>query len=326
MLNTSLSTQQRAQQSPLLYQRMQLLALDSYNLEAEIAEKLNENITLELDVESSPSFAGSESEFDVLANFSQQQSLSERLLSQLDLEDLTSEELAWGQLIISNLDERGFFSSDVNRLAIPPMVLNKLLKIINYFNPIGCAVANTYQSLAVQINAEGYFNLNEEQLKALLPLVKQRDYQQIALLLNLNINQVDDLIHYLKSLTPYPGLQFSHSLPQYIKGDLLLEFIDNQPVVKLLKSYNLKISESFSGNAANINGELKEQLKDAKNFINILAQREQTLLKVGYALALTQKDYFLYGKHFLKSLTMQQLGGQLNLHEATVSRAVSGKY
>jgi RNA polymerase sigma-54 factor len=60
--------------------------------------------------------------------------------------------------------------------------------------------------------------------------------------------------------------------------------------------------------------------------MDAIEQRKQTLLRVARAVVDYQKDFFDKGKLFLKPLPMATIAGQVGVHIATISRAVSGKY
>ena len=71
---------------------------------------------------------------------------------------------------------------------------------------------------------------------------------------------------------------------------------------------------------------LKNNIRSAQWFIDAIAQRKGTLLKVAKSIVAHQKEFFDKGQLFLKPLPMSKIADELGIHIATVSRAVAGKY
>ncbi|MDQ6960892.1 MAG: RNA polymerase sigma-54 factor, partial [Mariprofundaceae bacterium] len=64
----------------------------------------------------------------------------------------------------------------------------------------------------------------------------------------------------------------------------------------------------------------------AKWLLYALEQRSETLHKVARCLARRQQAFLEYGLLGLKPLTLQDVAGEVGLHESTVSRVTNGKY
>ena len=95
---------------------------------------------------------------------------------------------------------------------------------------------------------------------------------------------------------------------------------------------SLRISTFYLKLAKNPNADektkqfLKDNIRSARWFIDAIAQRKDTLLRVAKSVVEHQKEFFDKGKLFLKPLPMSKVADQLGIHIATVSRAVAGKY
>ncbi|MBO8450217.1 MAG: RNA polymerase sigma-54 factor, partial [Spirochaetes bacterium] len=71
---------------------------------------------------------------------------------------------------------------------------------------------------------------------------------------------------------------------------------------------------------------VRTSLKDAEWFLSSLKRRNRTILNVTRAIVLRQRDFFMRGPKFLHPMRLQEIAGDTDLHEATVSRAAAGKY
>jgi RNA polymerase sigma-54 factor len=70
----------------------------------------------------------------------------------------------------------------------------------------------------------------------------------------------------------------------------------------------------------------RENVKEARFFINSLAMRNNTLKMLARALLDFQRPFFEKGPQYLVPLTLGDIAGNLGVHETTVSRAAHGKY
>jgi RNA polymerase sigma-54 factor len=70
----------------------------------------------------------------------------------------------------------------------------------------------------------------------------------------------------------------------------------------------------------------RENIKEARWFINSINQRNHTLLKVSRAIVEFQRPFFTNGPKHLAPLTLRDIAQEIGLHETTVSRTANGKY
>lgn len=71
---------------------------------------------------------------------------------------------------------------------------------------------------------------------------------------------------------------------------------------------------------------IRENLKEARWFLDAINSRNHTLLRVARAIVHFQQDFFEKGPRFLAPLTLSDVANKLDVHESTVSRAANGKY
>jgi len=70
----------------------------------------------------------------------------------------------------------------------------------------------------------------------------------------------------------------------------------------------------------------RENIKEARWFINSINQRNHTLLRVSRAIVEFQRPFFTNGPKYLSPLTLRDIAQELGIHETTVSRTANGKY
>jgi RNA polymerase sigma-54 factor len=71
---------------------------------------------------------------------------------------------------------------------------------------------------------------------------------------------------------------------------------------------------------------VRENIKEARWFIQSVNHRNHTLLRVSRALVEFQRSFFAKGPKYLAPLTLRDIARELDVHETTVSRTANGKY
>ena len=271
------------------------------------------------------------------------ESLEEHLLKQLgeiDTDDRTREA---AEIIITALDKNGFLPA--SPLMILPEKLwdrqEDALAIIQAMDPAGVGASDWRESLILQAKDKG---LKGKELKIFSELVldcldnlRQGKTAAIAKQLRTDEEEILALSDFLKTLTPFPGREYSSEWDQYItpdisikkEGDVLRLRINSDalPSVELDPEYTEMLSElKKDRDNKDASRFLKEKISSAESLIAQLEARTTALEKLGEMLMDKQKDFFLYGPLHLKGLTMKEAAEIIGVHEATVSRIANSKY
>lgn len=271
------------------------------------------------------------------------ESLEEHLLKQLgeiDTDDRTREA---AEIIITALDKNGFLPA--SPLMILPEKLwdrkEDALAIVQAMDPAGVGAADWRESLILQAKDKG---LKGKELRIFSELVldcldnlRQGKIAAIAKQLRTDEEEILALSDFLKTLTPFPGREYSSDWDQYIipdisikkEGDVLRLRINSDalPSVELDPEYTEMLSElKKDGDNKDASKFLKEKISSAESLISQLEARTTALEKLGAMLMDKQQDFFLYGPLHLKGLTMKEAAEIIGVHEATVSRIANSKY
>ncbi len=162
--------------------------------------------------------------------------------------------------------------------------------------------------------------------------------------LDCQMSELKSALGYLKrELYPYPGYLFTThddekaQREMAVRPNVVIRRDGAKFVCELLENRwsHLRINRDYENLYRKMkDGRLSEHEKEhvrhyfhrAKQFMEALSQRERTIVRITKKLCETQRDFLLFGYKSLKSLTRVELAKQLELHEATVSRATAGKY
>jgi RNA polymerase sigma-54 factor len=268
----------------------------------------------------------------------QEESLSDHLLWQARMTARDERELNIYQAIITSLNENGFLEEDpavLVRDGCSPADLERIVKSIHLFDPVGCAVRDVRESLLVQC---GHFYPSDSAVRSIVANCfehfEKLDYKKIACFLNLPQAEVLEKSRMIQNLDPYPGRQYSNRTIRYIVPDIEVRLVDREIIVSLnddwvpgvrINSYYISLLKK-----KNIEKKLRDYIQDkmqsARYLVKNIANRRATILRVVDSIMKRQREFLERGPGHLHPLTHSEVARELNLHESTVSRATSNKY
>ena len=335
--------------------------------EVEEIEKVDDEVSLEdyMDDDDTPDYKLSNYEGNADEDkrneipFSVGQSFQENLFTQLGLQDLTEREYQIAEYIIGNLDDSGYLHREltamVDDLAFNQNItttvieLEAMLKVIQDFEPYGVGARNLQECLLIQLNHKEYSNeatlLAKKILQELFDDFTRKHYDKIELRLLITNEQLKDAIHEILKLNPKPGSSFVDLAKpnQYITPDFtiyntdgILELVinsKNAPDLRINKSYLNMIEGAAANKVSKSNHDkdlivfVKQKLDSAQWFIDMIKQRQDTLLRTMRAIMNFQKEYFLEGDETsLKPMILKDIAEIVHLDISTISRVVNSKY
>ena len=266
--------------------------------------------------------------------------LKEYLIEQLNLTILEDKEYLIGDYIIQNIDENGYLDAEaqeiIEQTKSSKEEVEKVLKIIQTFEPLGIGARDLKECLLIQIKEKGDFDptlvkIIEEHLDDLAcnRMVK------IAKELNIDVGKMQEVCDYIKTLEPKPGRAFSDSGEhvKFIVPDATIEEIEGEfviiinditgPRLNINAFYRDLLKNSTDDAATNF---LSEKLNSALWIIKSIEQRKQTIYKVIESILKFQIEFFRKGEKALIPLTLKEVAADIGMHESTISRATNGKY
>lgn len=270
---------------------------------------------------------------------SDQDSLLDHLLLQLQFTDVKANEREIATYIIENIDDNGYLDLTPEEVTIKFQVdvevFNRLLYIIQGFEPVGVAARNLQECLKLQIIADE--NAHILALAIVERHLKDLAENKIALIakaLNAHLEDVQRATDYIKTLEPKPGRKFAGNTEiRYIVPDVAVQkqkdgyqIIINDSTAPKLHISNFYQSVLQSNEESTASEYISKKLNSALRLIKSIEQRRNTIYKVVTSIVEEQKEFFDKGPLYLKTLTLKEIADLVRVHESTVSRAVSGKY
>ncbi len=289
--------------------------------------------------------------------YSEGESFNDVLIEQLHMQNITKEEEALGEYIIGNIDDDGYLRRDLSamvddlafsvNLEISEKELEKVLKIIQDFDPAGVGARNLQECLYLQLCRKTPTELVNLEMRIVQDNFE--DFQKMnthVLLKKLDCSeeQLEAALKDLSKLNPKPGNSSSNIydrvetiIPDFIleeiDGDLVLSLNNgNVPELRVCRKYKDMINDYTSNKEGNKKNKdavmyIKQKLDSANWFIDAIKQRNETMMTVMQTIVDIQSDYFHSGDDMLlKPMILQTVADRAGCDPTTVSRVTKGKY
>jgi RNA polymerase sigma-54 factor len=268
-------------------------------------------------------------------------SFTDQLISQLRIATDDEQTIAIGDYIIGSLDESGYLTCDLEEIAhafdVTVEEVDRVLEIIQTFDPPGVGARNLQECLLIQLKAKGKEDCTAARIvRDHFDEFKQKKYLEISKKLKVPVQEIQAQCKIIASLDPKPGLEVSAEDPKYVIPDLVVENIDgkyivylndkNIPRLRVSQSYHDELLKDIRNGDREARDFINSRLKSAKWLIQTIEQRRRTMVKVMECIARKQREFFEKGAAYLKPLTLQQVASEINMHESTVSRVTTNKY
>ncbi len=276
------------------------------------------------------------------ATLSKTADLSEHLTWQAAMSDFVEEELRFAELVIGNLDERGYLTMDgtapedivpdlAEQAGIHPEDAEEVLALIQLFDPVGVASRSLSECLLIQARNFGMDQLVLAIIANHVPDLQRRDYASIGKALGVSLDEVHDVVQVIADLEPRPARDYTGYAPQYIFPDVYVHKVgeeyfvsandDGMPKLKIGRYYRSAMLGDKDAKEY-----IQNKLRSAQWFIRSIEQRRRTIEKVTECIIEKQRNFFEKGIEFLKPMILRDVADEMGMHESTISRVTSNKY
>lgn len=363
--------------TPQLQQAIKLLQLSTADLQQAIEETLESNALLERESELSeqegidfseaavsedeaeglsvdtvwedalpsaaPPSPGPASEDHFAEQDSEQESLRDHLMWQLNLTRFSDSDRLIALALIDAIDDDGRLTQspeDIHDdLGIEEIELDEVIAVLHrlqHFEPPGLFAADLRECLLIQLRQlptdTPYRDIAGALVSRHLAQLPSAPPRQLARKLRTTEDQLQGAIQLIRSLDPTPGASIGDDHTEYVTPDIFVRQHDNRWLVELNPEVapRLRVNEQYvamlNGGSATDRGYVKEQLQEAKWFMKSLQSRNETLLKVASKIVEHQRTFLEVGDIGMKPLVLADIASEVDLHESTVSRATTRKY
>ena len=166
-----------------------------------------------------------------------------------------------------------------------------------------------------------------------MALLAAHEYDALARLLDLELDQVMEGVRLVLSLDARPGVSLAPAPTGYIVPDVVAWHADcawrvalnpaTTPRLRVNAMQERALDQAEPSEGA---GKLRELLQEARWLTRGLSIRYDTLLRTARAIVERQAGFLTQGDEAMAPLTLKEIADAIGMHESTVSRITTGKY
>lgn len=285
-------------------------------------------------------------------------SFHEMLLNQLGMMELDDRTQKIAEQIVGSIDDDGYLRREISSisddLAFRQNILSSeieiegLIKQIQQFDPPGICARDLKECLILQLKRRlkdgKEVEIAMQVMEKYFDEFTKKHYEKIQRGLGLTDQQLKDIINQIIKLNPKPGgnIGEANRAESYVVPDFFI-FNNNGMLELTLNSKNapdLRISEGYrdmikdyeKGTKKDKRQKeavlfIKQKIDSAKWFIDMIKQRQQTLIGTMSSIMNYQKEFFLTGDETtLKPMILKDIAEMTSLDISTVSRVANSKF
>lgn len=270
-----------------------------------------------------------------------QTTLPEHLLSQLHMTELSEKEQMIGEYIIWNINEDGYLTYSLDAIAenlqVEPGDAERVLKVIQRFDPIGIGARSLQECLLIQlVDNECSVPLAVEIIRDHFDDFTNKRYEKIEKKLEITLDDIRAAIEEITKLNPKPGEGYVLFHQNVIVPDLVVQRDEegeyhismndwNVPHLRINNSYK-KLLLDKKKSSKETRDYIRQSLESARWLINSIHQRRATIQRVMEAIIEKQIDFFDYGPENIKPMILKDIADEIGMDISTISRVTNGKY
>jgi RNA polymerase sigma-54 factor len=257
--------------------------------------------------------------------------------------------------ILTSLDDDGLLSINPVEIAnyhhVLPSKVEQVLRLIQHADPLGVGSPTPQEALLIQLEvlAENRPTppLAMKAIQAGFDLLCHHRYPDLGRVLHVSASEAKEIVRFISdNLNPFParahyGEISKHqsnsepTAPRYHFPDVIITKLNDKEDTPLIVEVampfygTLRVNPLFKASisaAPDDKSDLwKSDLEQAMLLVKCIQQRNNTIVRLMQKLAVIQRDFILNGESHLYPITRAALAKDLEVHESTISRAVSGK-
>lgn len=284
------------------------------------------------------------------------ETLTEHLASQIGELSIPEDVRRTALYILGNLDSNGYLQRSeqamIDDLAFgpgietTPQTMHQAVELVRSLDPPGVGAVNLQDTLILQLN-----RLPQDPVRDDALLILKQEFEEFSMKhthrlvskLKLPLRRVEKALELIRTLNPKPGSSVGTGradmaapvVPDFQvdverDGDITISFSSNIPALAIEESFEQAYKRILLRKQASEDADSKfilSRYRDARDFINILQQRRDTLHAVVTAIVRLQEQYFrTCDEADLKPMRLKNIADMIGLDPSTVSRATAAKY
>jgi RNA polymerase sigma-54 factor len=280
------------------------------------------------------------------------------VVDQLGMLELDERRFKIAEQIVGSLDDDGYLRRELSSIAddlafrqsmvVEEKEIEELVEQIQQFDPAGICARNLQECLLLQLKrklGEGKsVTLAIQILSKYFEEFTKKHYEKIQHNLNLNDEQIREVINQIIKLNPKPGGNIgevnkaeTYIIPDFYivnnNGRLELSLnARNAPDLRISEGYRDMLKDYEKGSKKDKRQKeavlfIKQKIDSAKWFIDMIKQRQETLINTMSAIISHQEEFFLTGDETnMRPMILKDIAELTGLDISTVSRVANSKF
>lgn len=285
-------------------------------------------------------------------------SFHELVLNQLGMLELDERSYKIAEQVVGSLDDDGYLRRELSSIAddlafrqslvVEEKEIEAIIQQIQQFDPAGIAARDLKECLLLQLKRktdEGQsVELAMQILGKYFDEFTKKHYEKIQRSLNLTDEQLKEVINQIIKLNPKPGGNVgeinkaeSYIVPDFfvINNNGILELTlnaKNAPDLRISEGYRDMLKDYEKGSKKDKRQKeavlfIKQKIDSAKWFIDMIKQRQDTLIGTMSAIMKYQQEFFLTGDETtMRPMILKDIAEMTGLDISTVSRVANSKF
>ena len=239
--------------------------------------------------------------------------------------------------ILEFIEPNGYLKVSTKELSIDLNIdllrIEKILKILKSFEPLGIFSNDLEEFLTLQLKSQNLLDNNLKLLLKNLPILANENIFSISKKLKIDKEKLKDSLDMLKRCSAAPIDTDGDLISNINSPDIIVEKDKNEWIVSLNEETLPKVIvltgywEELS--RKKLSKEDKKYLSAnflaGKGLVKALEQRASTILKVAKEIIKKQEKFLDQGVMGLRPLKLKDIAEELDIHESTVSRITNSK-
>ena len=270
------------------------------------------------------------------------QTLTDHLLWQLELAQLSPDELMIGRAIVDALNDDGYLTDTLEEIAATlrpeveasPGQIEAMLAVVQQLDPVGVGARNLSECVLIQLAqldpATPGLGAAREIAAHHLDAVAAQQYPALMRQLHCSPEELDEAVALVRACHPRPGSALQQTRTEYVIPDVFVRRTPEGWAVELNAASlpRIRLNQTYAGmvTRADDHAVLRAQVQEARWLLRSLEIRNETLLKVARSIVQRQAGFLEHGEESMQPMVLKDVADAIGMHESTISRVTTGKY
>ena len=267
-----------------------------------------------------------------------QETMSEKILKQVQDCNVDNKSLRIAEEVLGNLDEQGYLTIEPmlisDRIQVEEEEVLDVMHLIQRLDPPGLASVNMQDCLLAQAEVRNENNVAIEILRDYFDDFVNHRYEKIMENISCSKDDLNEAMEFIARLNPSPRDDQALTKQNIVVPDIAVEDRNGKfyvvvqdgtlPEIRVSRAYINMLNDHKD--QKDVRSFVKKKLESATWFVDAVEQRKMTIQRVMESIIKRQPDYFHSEKRRLQPMILKDIANDIEMDISTVSRVTNGKY